>query len=247
MPRTAKQRRTAAGRPPRSSSSHQASAATELRFPVYVQALTPQGVEAHNKARKRLPLAARNYITKFEADLDPAVAGSEKFVYRVQLTPIKGPKTDADMAVTFVSQKDLTEAEVDELKKDGKAGTVFVTEKQREVGLKDKMLPKAAAKAVEDQIPFEFRTNHFARTWKTLGVRPGGNSKHPEKTQAHYCIWVAAMAQYVYTPAYVQKLVDLLSTEEGYKATVGSTPRRKVTKLSTAKKAPPAAGASSSA
>lgn len=223
------------------------SLAGELRFPVFVQALTPEGAEAHNKARRKLPLAARNYITKFEADLDPAVAGSEKFVYRVQLMPIKGPKTDADMAVTFVSQNDLTEAEVEELKKAGKAGTVFVTEKQREVGLLDKMLPKAAAQAVEDQIPFEFRTNHFARTWKKLGVRPDGKSKHPEKTQAHYCVYVEAIKQHVYTPAYVQKLVGLLSTEEGYKKTVGSTPRRKVTKLPTAKKAAPAAGASSSA
>ena len=82
------------------------SLADELRFPVFVQALTPAGVEAHNKVRKRLPISARNYITEFEANLDPAVAGSEKFVYRVQLTPIKGPKTDADMAVTFVSQKE---------------------------------------------------------------------------------------------------------------------------------------------
>lgn len=188
-------------------------------------------MEVHNKQRRRLPISARNYITKFEANLDPAAAGSEKFVYRVQLTPIKGPKTEADMAVTLVSQKDLTEAEVEELKKDGKAGTVFVTEKQREVGLKDKMLPKAAAKAVEDQIPFLFTTNHFIRTWQKLRVRPAGNSKTPEKTQAHYCIWVDAMSQYVYTPAYIQKLVELLSTEQGYKDTVGTAPRRKVSKL----------------
>jgi hypothetical protein len=150
------------------------SLADELRFPVFVQALAPENVEAHNKARKKLPKAARNYITSFEADLDPAVAGSERFVYRVQLTQVKGPKTDADRAVAFVSQNDLTEAEVEELKRDGKAGTVFVTENQREVGLKDKMLPKAAAKAVKDQIPFEFRTNHFARTWRRSAFGPPG-------------------------------------------------------------------------
>jgi len=217
------------------------SLADELRFPVFVQALTPEGVEVHNKQRRRLPISARNYITNFEATLDPAVAGSEKFVYRVQLTPIKGPKTEADMAVTFVSQKDLTEAEVEELKKDGKAGTVFVTEKQREVGLKDKMLPKAAAKAVEDQIPFLFTTNNFIRTWQKLRVRPAGNSKTPEKTQAHYCIWVDAISQYVYTPAYVQKLVELLSTEQGYRDTVGTAPRRKVSKLPSSLAEAPAA------
>ncbi len=223
------------------------SLADELRFPVFVQSLTPESVATHNKARKKLPQAARNYITTFEANLDPAVAGSERFVYRVQLTPIKGPKTDADMAVTFVSQQELTADEVEDLKKDGKAGTVFVSEKQREVGLLDKMLPKAAAQAVEDQIPFEFRTNHFARAWKTLGVRPSGASKHPEKTLAHYCVYVEAIGQHVYTPAYVQKLTELLATEDGFNATVRSAPRRKVSELPAAKKAPKSIGASSSA
>jgi Protein of unknown function (DUF3644) len=220
------------------------SLADELRFPVFVQSLTPEGVNAQRKLRRQLPTAARNYVTQFEASLDPAVAASEKFVYRVQLTPMKGPKSEADMAVTFVSGSDLSDEELAALKKDGKAGTVFVTEKQREVGLLDKMLPKAAAKAVEEQIPFEFRTNHFARTWKTLGVRPDGKSKTPDKTQTHYCIYVQAMSQYVYTPAYVQKLVSLLSTEDGYEATVGSKPRRKVTQLPGTKKSVPAAGAS---
>jgi len=113
------------------------------------------------------------------------------------------------------------------------------------VGLLDKMLPKAAAEAVEGQIPFEFRTNHFARTWKTLGVRPVGKSRTPEKTQTHYCIWVQAMRQYVYTPAYVQKLVTLLSTEEGYRATVGTAPRRKVSTLPKSKSALDSSGEAS--
>lgn len=38
----------------------------------------------------------------------------------MQLTPVKGPESEADMAITFVSQKELTEAEVEELKKTGR-------------------------------------------------------------------------------------------------------------------------------
>ena len=54
------------------------SLAEELRFPIFVQAPTPEAVEAHNNRGKGLPQSARSYITKFEADLDPALAGSEK-------------------------------------------------------------------------------------------------------------------------------------------------------------------------
>lgn len=86
-----------------------------------------------------------------------------------------------------------------------------------------------------------FTTNNFIRTWQKLRVRPAGNSKTPEKTQAHYCIWVDAISQYVYTPAYVQKLVELLSTEQGYRDTVGTAPRRKVSKLPSSLAEAPAA------
>jgi hypothetical protein len=71
--------------------------------------------------------------------------------------------------------------------------------------------------------------------------------QNPEKTLAHYCVYVEAIKQHVYTPAYVQKLVELLSTEEGYRQTVGTALPRKVTTLPTAKKATPAFGTSSSA
>lgn len=67
------------------------------------------------------------------------------------------------------------------------------------------------------------------------------------RTQTHYCIYVPAIRQYVYTPAFVQRIVDLLSTEEGYKQTVGLAPRRKVTNLPDGKKVAQRAGAASSA
>jgi hypothetical protein len=37
------------------------SLANELRFPVFVSALTPEGVDAQNEARKRLPQGARKF------------------------------------------------------------------------------------------------------------------------------------------------------------------------------------------
>ena len=56
-----------------------------------------------------------------------------------------------------------------------------------------------------------------------------------------------AISQHVYTPAYVAKLVELLSTEEGYKATVGTVPRRNVTTLPKGKKVKVTNGAEESA
>ena len=70
------------------------SLAEELRFPIFVQSLTPEGIEEQRRLRKRLPVGTRTYITKFEQNLDAAIKGSERFDYRVMLTPLRGPKTE---------------------------------------------------------------------------------------------------------------------------------------------------------
>jgi hypothetical protein len=68
---------------------------------------------------------------------------------------VKGPpKTDADMALNFVREDDLTEDELRGLV--GAQGSVIIAEKYQEAVHGDEMLPKAAAEAVQARIPFSF-------------------------------------------------------------------------------------------
>lgn len=88
------------------------SLAAELRFPLFVQSLTPAGMRKQRELRRGLPLQTQAYITKFQAALDPAVQADERFAYRILLMPMKGPKTQADIAYSFVRQDELSEEEL---------------------------------------------------------------------------------------------------------------------------------------
>lgn len=208
------------------------SLAEELRFPIFVQSLTPDGLEEQRRLRRRLPVATRTYITKFQQNLDIAIKGSERFDYRVMLTPLRGPKTEADLAVTIVKAEDLTEEKRAEMEKAGKVGTMVLTEKQRDVMHKDAMAPTAAAAAVEELLPFEFKVHHFVALYKHYGsIRPPNGSDIPEATDPRYCVYDKPFKQYAYTTAYVKKCAAEVNTREKWRAVFGKEPVAKVTNI----------------
>ncbi len=202
----------------------ESSLAHELRFPVFVQSLTPEGIVEQRKLRRRLPAAASGYITKFENTLPAEVRDDSRFTYRVQLLPMKGPRTEADMAFNFVTVADLNDDDRRTYEAQGKTGLVLVAEKTRDVALRDEMLPKATAAAIQDRLPFRFSMNDFIVMWKKHGVRPPRGVPNPEKTETRYCIYVKATNNYVYTPAYVERCVRELDTESKFEAAIGRKP-----------------------
>lgn len=210
-----------------------ASLADILRFPVFVQSLTPEGLDEQRSLRKKLPASAKAYITAFESGLPAEVRDDQRFSYRVRLTPMKGPKSEADLAVNFVRQDELSADDRAEMERLAKSGMVLVTEKTRDVPLKDELLPKPTAAAIEAQLPFRFNTNHFAKMWKRHGVRPDWKASDPAKTDTKYCIYVPAYKNYVYTPAYVQRCVDEVKTPKKFERALGMKPVLKapVTKI----------------
>ncbi len=73
------------------------SLAGELRFSVFLEAMTPAGVAEMRKAMRALPADTRSFLTRYRGRLDPAVRDSHQFDYRLMLTPLKGPRSDADL------------------------------------------------------------------------------------------------------------------------------------------------------
>lgn len=197
-----------------------ASLGDKLRFPVFIHSLTPDGFKKQRALRKKLPVSARNYITEFEANLDPAVQEDERFMYRVMMTPIKGPKSDADAALRFVRMDDMS-AE-DQRAMIDSAGRAVVIEKMRDVALKDEMLPKTAAAAVEALIPFKFNVSDFTKMRQALQVGPGPkNVGRLKNSHADLCVEIRSTKQWVYSKKFVKKLADQLRTENQYQLTLG--------------------------
>lgn len=195
-----------------------------LHFPLFVQTLTPSNLAVQKSLRRDLPEVTRNYITKFEKELSAEVSSSEEFAYRILLTPLKGPKTEADMALNFVRQDDLTPAEIAELA--GREGSVIIAEKYRNVVHGDEMLPKDAAMAVESSIPYHFPMNYFTRLRKKWQIGPiSSGSDKPLPKSADYCLYSPAFGQFVYKPVLVERMAQALKTEGGFRLAMGFAPR----------------------
>lgn len=142
-----------------------------------------------------------------------------------------GPKTDADLAVNFVRLDELTEDERRVMLEAGRAGTVIVRDRPVEVVAKDKLLPKQVAHLVEQQLPYHFDTNKHAEIWTRLKVRPAKDSPNPTRTETRYCVYNEPFRNYLYTLAWVQRVVEEIGTVEKYREFFGREPRMKVSEL----------------
>ncbi|MGW1153739.1 DUF3644 domain-containing protein [Streptomyces rubiginosohelvolus] len=209
------------------------SLADRLRFPIALQTLTADGREQLQDAAKKLPKKTRDLVAKFEASIDSDVLDDLKYDYRVRLVPIVGKKTDADLAVNFVNLDALTDDERTVMTKAGRTGTVITKVKHVETMNLAKLRASVVAERVEAKLPFCFSVHgEHTEMWRRLGVRPAAGSADPCITDARYCIYDEPVSTYLYTDAWVAKIVKEIGTVEKYRQFFGKDPRmKKVTTL----------------
>jgi hypothetical protein len=205
------------------------SLATRLCFPVFIGSFTDEGERTLRRLRSQLPAALRTFIADYQSGLDDAVAKDPRYEFRLRVLQELAPKDPDALAVQYTRYDDLTDEQRATIEAIGKKGYVVVRERKRPVVGHGLLKPTKAAKAVEEQIPFIFNTNHFTAAWKALGVRPAVSDPHPEKTDEKYCLYDERHRDYGYTDAYVKKLVRECRTEAGLRKLLGTAPRDKET------------------
>lgn len=201
------------------------SLADYLRFPVFIQSLTPSGMDDLRELRRSLPASTAAFLERFDAALDPDVRDDQRFDYRLHLIPQTGPKSEADLAVHFVRLVDLSDEQLEVLTAAGRTGTVVVRERIRPVVHADRLKPAQVVGAVAARVPVRFTINDFIEAWKRLEVRPPGGSDHPERTLEQYCLWDAPHEDYVYKQAFVELLVGRCESARAYEEFTGRPAR----------------------
>jgi len=196
-----------------------------LRFPLFVGAFTSDGVERMIAAQAALPASLRGFLTSFHTGLDDSLADDQRYEFRVHLIPRTGPRSESDISLTFVREEGLTQEQRHAFEELGKAGTVIVRERVRPIVNSGLLRPAQVARAVNERLPFRFGLySHFHKVWKHLEVRPPSGAEHPEKTDERYCMYDSAHGDYLYTPAFVEKLISILSDEATWTEVFGRTP-----------------------
>lgn len=205
------------------------SLGNELRFPIFVGNITGIGAATAQELRDELPRPARDFIARFEQNLDDAIINDQRYEFRLNLVPQTGAKTAADRALRFVRLDDLSEEDRKTMERLGKTGQVIVREQTRDVVGADKLRPSQVVEAVNGRIKYNFNMNHFVTGWKQTKCRPSAQDPHPERTINKYCVYDKPHRDYVYKQAFVDKLVREASTEKKFEKFYGQKPVPKST------------------
>jgi hypothetical protein len=199
----------------------------QLRFPIFAGDITALGEAKTEELRESLPKTTRDFLARFEANLDSSIANDQRYEFRVTLVPTLSAKSDADRALRFIRESELSDGDKKALQELGRTGTVVVREQTRPVASADKFTPSSVVEQVRDEIPFHFHMGHFVRAWKAMGCRPATGAQDPKRTDERYCVYDVPHGDYLYKAAFVNKVVREIRTAERFERFLGLPPKPK--------------------
>jgi hypothetical protein len=148
---------------------------------------------------------------------------------RIEIVQKRSPKTEADLAVSFVREDDLTSEELSAYKELERVGRVILRDKDRDVANLGWMKPAVASAATQTALGVRFSASaEFPRAWRHYKVRPDNTAtgKQRNKTKAEYCRYDEAHDDYLYSQAYVNFLVRELSDAATFRSAIGWPPKQ---------------------
>jgi len=200
----------------------------QMRFPIFVSSVSALSTARRESVVGNLSVNTRDFLAQLKSGIDDSIVNDVQLEFRVTLVQTVSSSGTADRALNFIRESDLTEEQRDVLSSLGKTGAVVVREQNRPVSGAGMMRPAAVAREVERQIPFRFTTNDCVKAWRTLKCRPGSGDQHPERTIEKYCVYDEPHGDYVYTTAFIAKIVKETGTEDKFRTFLGKEPKPKV-------------------
>jgi hypothetical protein len=129
------------------------------------------------------------------------------------------------MAVNFVQLQDLAPAVRDALERLGRTGLVAKQTKHEPVQNMGFYRPHVVVDKVAEATAGYNMADHVD-AWKRHHVRPLGGAKDPAATDPRYCVWDEPHGDYLYTDAWVRKLIREEEARRQLRATTARTPAR---------------------
>ncbi len=168
--------------------------------------------------------SVKDYIERFRGNLPSTVLSSMKYSFNVFLVPrVANRKSAADAAIEFVRVDEASPEELERLEK----LNVLIREKHIPIANLDLHKPSQVVDALKQRLPFKVNVATHTAAWRHFGIRPSQGSSAPENTNGQYCVYDNAHRDYLYTTAWIDKLVTELSDAETYKTVVGKAPTPK--------------------
>ncbi len=165
----------------------------------------------------------KDYIETFRGKLPPEILRSNEYRFSVFLVPkIANRESAADFAVEFVHYDPNDPEQMEGLEK----VTTLIKDRVVPVASHGLLKPSHVVSRVQRGVPFEFNMVHHTRAWQYFKIRPQGGDARPEKTDQKYCHYDEPHGDYLYTEAWVKKIIEALKDERGFTKVVGLAPKR---------------------
>jgi hypothetical protein len=181
---------------------------SELRFPLFVSAITEDAVEAVKIVRTQVPKGVLDWVQDFDASLEPGLSADQRFDFRIYLIPHTGPKSEADASMSFIREDDLTEA-VEQVR-------TIIREKHVPVEDLNRFKASEVVEKVDARLDVTFNSYMHTQAWKYFAARPLTNAPDPAATKPQFCVYNSTFEQYTYTPAWVEYLARHLADPAKY-------------------------------
>lgn len=164
------------------------------------------------------------YVETFRGGLGPTILDDQRYSFNVFLVPkVANRGSSADAAVTFVNAKDLSPDELERMQK----LNVLIKEKHIPIANLDYFKPGEVVAQVAARIPYQMNMQIHTMAWKHFQIRPSNKSADPTATRSEYCVFNKTHKDYLYTNAWIEKLVTALSDEAKYREIAGKEPKLK--------------------
>jgi hypothetical protein len=186
----------------------------------FSKTLAPTQLVAMRGAAKQHLQSVRKFVTSFKSSLSEDIQSDASYSFKVFLVPKVGVHAkSSDLAIEFVKYDPSKPEEMKQYDK------VIALIKPKQVSIANLGCLRAGqvVKQVSNQLGRKFTLNSHMRCWKHFNTRPARGTSAPEACDNRYCYYDSAHQDYVYTPEWVNFLVEKLGDAPTYAMVVGST------------------------
>ena len=174
------------------------------------------------KANKNLKDVKR-FVDDFRGSISADVQNSGQFSFKAFLIQVANHQSQDAMAIQFVQYDKLSDDQKAEVSR------LPALIKLKSVGVVNADLIRAGdvVRAVQGKLGnpkvprngkqvAKFNLDTHVRCWRRYEIRPGGKAEKPEFTDQRYCIYDKAHEDYLYTPAWIDYLVEKMKDDNEY-------------------------------
>ena len=193
------------------------SLADHLSVPLQLSGFRdPNVLRALKAAQSQLPFDVQALLSRAEALPDELLA-DPTYQMRVAFIPVVPPSGRSPDAVAYFVRPDSIPDELAE-----KIDQLVVLTKV--------VVPKRPVHpamhvvgAVEERIPYRFTPNDHARAGRFFKIRPP-TGETEQSLDEEYCEYISAVKRYLYNDKWIERLIEQLSTPEGFREATGREP-----------------------